>query len=148
MELAAHLVKSLLWKPQDCSLYAGVPSKWNKCHVIRYHKMGTASSRSPSGERKVVGHKLCVSVRCAERWVDWVCRLWGRRGMTWWQLQEAACTSTGSVATSVFNLLAPELFFFNFSTPVYKMWIIQEPNMLELWNKLRFEEKTESVYRV
>ena len=24
---------------------------------------------------------------------------------------------------------------------VYKMWIIQEPNMLELWNKLHFEEK-------
>ena len=32
-------------------------------------------------------------------------------------------------------------FFLNFSTPVYKMWIIQEPNTLELWNKLYFEEK-------
>jgi len=33
--------------------------------------------------------------------------------------------------------------------PVYKMGIIQEPNMLELWNKLHFEEeKTENVYRV
>jgi hypothetical protein len=30
------------------------------------------------------------------------------------------------------NLLVPELFFFNFSTPVNKMLIIQEPNMLEL----------------
>jgi len=30
---------------------------------------------------------------------------------------------------------------------VYKMWIIQEPNKLELWNKLHFEEgeKTESI---
>jgi len=29
---------------------------------------------------------------------------------------------------------------------VYKMCIIQEPNMLELWNKLHFEEEnTESV---
>ena len=29
------------------------------------------------------------------------------------------------------------------------MWIIQEPNTLELWNKLHFEEKkTESLYRV
>ena len=47
------------------------------------------------------------------------------------------------------NLLAPELFFFNFSTPVYKMWIIQEPNTLELWNKQHFEEeKTESIYHV
>ena len=33
--------------------------------------------------------------------------------------------------------------------PVYKMWIIQELNMLELWNKLHFEEeKTESIYHV
>jgi len=32
------------------------------------------------------------------------------------------------------------IFFLNFSTPVYKMWIIQEPNKLELWNKLHFEE--------
>ena len=40
-------------------------------------------------------------------------------------------------------------FFFNFSTPVYKMWIIQEPNTLELWNKLHFEEeKTEIIYHV
>ena len=37
-------------------------------------------------------------------------------------------------------------YFFNFSTPVYKMWIIQEPNKLELWNKLHFEEKKQSVY--
>ena len=45
------------------------------------------------------------------------------------------------------NLLAPELFFKNFSTPVYKMWIIQELNTLELWNKKYFEEekKTESI---
>jgi hypothetical protein len=52
--------------------------------------------------------------------------------------------------SSVFNLLVPELFFFSFSTPVYKMWIIQEPNTLELWNKLNFEEekKTESIYHV
>jgi len=31
-----------------------------------------------------------------------------------------------------FNLLAPELFFFNLTHPVYKMRIIREPNMLEL----------------
>ena len=29
------------------------------------------------------------------------------------------------------------------------MWIKQEPNTLELWNKLHFEEKeTESIYHV
>jgi len=49
----------------------------------------------------------------------------------------------------VINLLAPELFSLILAHPVYKMWIIQEPNTLELWNKLHFEEKkTESIYRV
>ena len=33
--------------------------------------------------------------------------------------------------------------------PVYKIWIIQEPNTLEFWNKLHFEEeKKESLYHV
>jgi len=50
-------------------------------------------------------------------------------------------TSRLTVFSLVLNLLAPELFFFNFSTPVYKMWIIQEPNTLELWNKLHFEDE-------
>jgi len=40
-------------------------------------------------------------------------------------------------------------FFLILAHPVYKMWIIQEPNTLELWNKLHFEEKkAESIYRV
>ena len=37
-------------------------------------------------------------------------------------------------------------YFFNFSTPVYTMWIIQEPNTLELWNKLHFEEEKNGEY--
>ena len=33
--------------------------------------------------------------------------------------------------------------------PVCKIWIKQEPNKLELWNKLHFEEKkTDSIYSV
>jgi len=40
-------------------------------------------------------------------------------------------------------------FFLILAHPVYKMWIKQEPNTLELWNKLHFEEKkTESIYHV
>jgi hypothetical protein len=40
--------------------------------------------------------------------------------------------------------------FFNFfSTPVYKMWTIQEPKKVALWNKRHFEEKEmESVQHV
>ena len=45
--------------------------------------------------------------------------------------------------------LAPELFFLILAHPVCKMWMKQEPNTLELWNKLHFEEKkTESIYHV
>ena len=46
------------------------------------------------------------------------------------------------------NLLAPELllFFLILAHPVYKMWIIQETNTLELWNKLHFEGKKRRVY--
>ena len=44
------------------------------------------------------------------------------------------------------NLLVPELFFLILAHPVYKMWIIQEPNTLELWNELHFEEKKNGEY--
>jgi hypothetical protein len=55
-----------------------------------------------------------------------------------------------NLATVSINLLVPELIFFLIlAHPVYKMWIIQERNILELWNKLHFEEdKTESIYHV
>jgi len=43
------------------------------------------------------------------------------------------------------NLLTPD-FFLILAHTVYKMWIIQEPNTVELWNKLHFEkEETESM---
>ena len=49
----------------------------------------------------------------------------------------------------IINPFAPELFFFISAHPVYKMWIIQEPNKLALWNRLHFEElKTESIEHV
>ena len=41
------------------------------------------------------------------------------------------------------------IFFLILAHSVYKMWIIQEPNKLALWNKLHFEEKkTESIEHV
>ena len=57
--------------------------------------------------------------------------------------------SVTAARVKLFNLLAPELFFLILAHSVYKMWIIQEPNMLDLWNKLHFEEeKMESMYNV
>ena len=46
-----------------------------------------------------------------------------------------------SSITILINPLEPELYFLISAHPVYKMWIIQEPNKLALWNKLHFEEK-------
>jgi hypothetical protein len=61
----------------------------------------------------------------------------------------AAIHSTGEYCYLLFNLLALELFFLILVHPVYKMWLIKEPNKLELWNKLHFEEeKKESIYHV
>ena len=41
------------------------------------------------------------------------------------------------------------IFFLILAQPVYKMWITQDPNTSELWNKLHFEEeKTENIHHV
>jgi len=40
------------------------------------------------------------------------------------------------------------IFFLILTHPVYKMWILHEPNMLELWNKLHFEEKKWRIYNM
>ena len=37
------------------------------------------------------------------------------------------------------------IIFLILAHPVYKMWIIQEPKKLALWNKLHFEEKKQRV---
>jgi len=39
-----------------------------------------------------------------------------------------------------------QIIFLIVAQPVYKIWIIQEPNMLELWNKLHFEEEKNGEY--
>jgi len=52
----------------------------------------------------------------------------------------------GLFCVPTFNLLAPELFFLILAHTVNKMWIIHEPNRLQLWNKLYFEGKKRRVY--
>ena len=59
------------------------------------------------------------------------------------------CPYSSSAFFFQINPLAPELLFLISAHPVYKMWIIREPNKLALWNTLHFEEKkTESVEHV
>ena len=40
-----------------------------------------------------------------------------------------------------FNLQATDFFFQILAHPVFKMWVIQKPNKVALWNKRHFEEK-------
>ena len=55
---------------------------------------------------------------------------------------------TSILKCTYFNLLATD-FFLNFSTPVFKMWVIQKPNKVALWNKRHFEgEKMEIIQHV
>ena len=46
----------------------------------------------------------------------------------------------------LFNSLTKDLFFLILANPLYKMWIVQEPNKLDLWNKLHFEEEKNGEY--
>ena len=38
-----------------------------------------------------------------------------------------------------FNLLATDFFFQILAHPIFKMWVIQKPNKVALWNKRHFE---------
>jgi hypothetical protein len=54
------------------------------------------------------------------------------------------CSRTG--IQQFINLLRRIFFSSNFSTPVFKMWVIQKPNKVALWNKRHFEEKKWRLY--
>jgi hypothetical protein len=45
-----------------------------------------------------------------------------------------------------FNLLETDFFFQILAHPVFKMWVIQKPNKVALWNKRHFEEKKWRLY--
>ena len=44
------------------------------------------------------------------------------------------------------NLLATDFFFQILAHPVFKMWVIQKPNKVALWNKRHFEDKRWRLY--
>jgi len=73
--------------------------------------------------------------------------LFNKRFTQQWHMQRNEYFSGNPYCCTVhivelFHLSGPELFFFLIlAHSVYKMWIIQEPNTLELWNKLHSEKK-------
>ena len=48
----------------------------------------------------------------------------------------------------LFNPFGAGIIFLILAHSVYKMWIIQEPNKFELWNKLHFKERERKKRRV
>jgi len=46
----------------------------------------------------------------------------------------------------MFEPFGAGIIFLILANSVYKMWIIQEPNQLELWNKLLLKRKKRRVY--
>ena len=81
-------------------------------------------------------------------WIAWPCR----QTQTLQAAETSAVTSRPSVTVPEDDrptLWRRNYFFLISAHSVYKMWIIQEPNKLALWNKLHFEEKkTESIEHV
>ena len=72
----------------------------------------------------------------------------GKRPIVFWTKFSEYLGGGGRGGVPVHPCIAfPELFgagiifFLILAHPVYKMWIIQEPNKLALWNKLHFKEK-------
>jgi len=66
---------------------------------------------------------------------------------SWWRQSLLSDPVSGNKTSVTF--WRRNFFFLILAHAVYKMWIIQEPNTVELWNRLHFEEKkTESIYHV
>ena len=92
------------------------------------------------------GNRIFVQSCILPKWLDCVYIHLAYRKI---ELLYEELSEEDALCVETLNLLAPGLFFLILAHPVYKMWIIQEPNMLDLWNKLHCEEeKTESICHV
>jgi len=63
-----------------------------------------------------------------------------QRDLSWEKCIESAGDVVADDSLNSSTFWRRNYFFFILAHSVYKMWIIQEPNTLELWNKLHFEE--------
>ena len=64
-----------------------------------------------------------------------------------WQVGAPLDTIIGRLPLPLLTFWRRNYFFLILAHSVYKLWIIQVPNTLDLWNKLHFEEeKMDSIY--
>jgi hypothetical protein len=78
-------------------------------------------------------------VLCKERTLDY---LWMYSSVCGWAMLK-------KISSKFYLTLWCRNFLLNFSAPVFKIWIIQQPNKVALWNYRHFEErKTEIMHLV
>jgi len=85
-----------------------------------------------------VGQRLYLNITQPRIYTTYLCVIFGSQNG---HILSVFVTGTHCVfcwvGTEVFTLWRRN-YFLNFCTPVYKMWKIQEPNKLALWNQLHF----------
>ena len=134
--------------------------EWGKVVQDSYFILILPSSMGASAHFR--GHGLPVSAlprymtfHKARMWDPWPVSGWSPPVKLQWSIKPSmtqglkyqllSWTEVGGITFTGSLTFWGRNYFFNFSTPVYKMWIIQEPNTLELWNKLHLKRKKRRV---
>ena len=80
---------------------------------------------------------ICLPARKKNSYSTW----WIFAKFDIWVLFRKSAEKNSSI-----NLLATDFFCQILAHPVFKMWVIQKPNKVALWNKRHFEEKKWRLY--
>ena len=138
-------VCSQFWHVRTC-----LRNSWHKLQVAAFAQLAAVGCGSNTCVYVIA---ICTMYESTEQRICIkYCFKIGKPATETYQLLQQAYDEGAMGRTQVFdwfrrfNILAPELFFLILAHSIYKMWITQEPNTLELWNKLHFEEKKRRVY--
>jgi hypothetical protein len=126
----------------------------NRTSKLKPQRLRTGwAPKNIQGDKNVFVH-LMITVRCKTQCIRTVLTqlmIWRWPSQNTFGMWTVLCwTPSSRIQFSVsINLLAPEFLKFFLAHPVCKMWIIQEPKKVAVWNKRHFEEKEmESVQHV
>ena len=109
-----------VWKLIFCLFSVWVRLRWATRNSSIDRRFETERVYSQSDVRRRDQVSCVLFYNCLQNRLSvWLCHSSGTEDLTFWR----------------------RIFFSNFSTPVFKMWIIQKPNKVALWNKRHFEEK-------
>ena len=121
-----------------------------KTVVPRKHQQNltNASKLNCSLKQQPVGHHCCWDMKSVNAVLGQILLTFWRRNY-FFKFSTSCIQNVNNTVTKQVRIMKQTAFWREKNgeyTPVYKMWIIQEPNKLELWNKLHFEEKKNGEY--